>query len=47
MEYEDSAYLGCLLLSDGAFCEQLFKLLQQNVGRSIEDIGSLDLSYLG
>ena len=46
MEYEDSAYLGCLLLSDGAFCEQLLKLLQENIGRSIGEIGSLDLSYL-
>ena len=39
-------YLGCLLLSDAAFCEQAFKLLQENIGRSIEDIGRLDLSYL-
>jgi hypothetical protein len=47
MKHEDSMYLGCLLLSDAAFCEQVFKLLQENIGRSIEYIGSLDLSYLG
>jgi hypothetical protein len=37
---------GILLLSDAAFCEQAFKLLQENIGRSIEDIGRLDLRYL-
>jgi hypothetical protein len=46
MEYEDSAYLGCLLLSDAAFGEQIFKLFQENIGRSIEEIGSLHVGHL-
>jgi hypothetical protein len=46
IEYEDSMYLGCLLLSDFSFCERVSKLLEQNIGRSIEYIGSLDLSHL-
>jgi hypothetical protein len=47
IEYEESTYLGCLMLSNAAFCERVFKVLQENVGRSIEDIGSIDLSHLG
>jgi hypothetical protein len=46
MEYEGGEYLTCLLLDDASFCEQLCTLLQQNIGRSIEEIGGLDLSYL-
>jgi len=39
-------YLGCLLLSDLSFCESVSKLLEENIGRSIEYIGGLDLSHL-
>jgi hypothetical protein len=46
IEYEDSMYLGCLLLSDLSFCESVSKLLEENIGRSIEYIGGLDLSHL-
>jgi hypothetical protein len=45
MKYQDGTYVGCLLFSDGAFCEQVRKLLQENIGRPIEFIGGLDPSY--
>ncbi|HEU0048196.1 MAG TPA: hypothetical protein VFQ43_11395 [Nitrososphaera sp.] len=46
MEYEDGTYLGCLLLDNLSFCKQLSRLLEKNVGRSVKEIGGLDLSYL-
>jgi hypothetical protein len=39
-------YLGCLLFDDLSFCEKISKLLEENIGRSIEYIGRLDLSCL-
>ena len=46
MEYEDGTYLGCLLLDNLSFCKQLSRLLEKNIGRSVKEIGGLDLSYL-
>jgi hypothetical protein len=46
MEYEDGTYLGCLLLDNLSFCKQLSRLLEKNVGRSVKEIGGLDLSHL-
>jgi hypothetical protein len=43
MEYEDSAYLGCLVFDDRLFCEQVYRLLGENCGSSIRDIGSLEM----
>lgn len=45
IEHEDALYMGCLLISDPSFCRQLFILLQNERGHSIESIGSLDLSH--
>jgi hypothetical protein len=45
IRYEESCYVGCLLLEDQAFCRQITKLLQQYCNRSIVEIGNLDLSY--
>ena len=45
IRYEQSCYIGCLLLEDQAFCRQITKLLQQYCNRPIVEIGDLDLSY--
>src|SRR5439155_4143048 len=45
IEYAESTYIGCLLVSDYPFFRQLSKLLQGNCGHSIEKIGDLDLSF--
>ena len=45
--YEQSIYIGCLLISDYPFFQQLVKLLERLCGRSIEKIGGFDLSHLG
>ena len=47
IEYAESTYIGCLLVSDYFFFRQVSNLLQENCGHSIEAIGSLDVSYLG
>ena len=47
MEHEESMYLGCLLINDASFSQQVAKLLQENCGRSIEYIGGLDISEPG
>jgi hypothetical protein len=45
IEYEGRNYIGTLLVDDAAFCRHLFFVLHHNTNRSMEDIGSLDLSY--
>ena len=45
IDYEGSSYIGCLLFDDKAFCSQIAKLLQGHCGRSLSEIGGLDLSY--
>ena len=43
-EHEKLTYMGCLIFDDMKFCAQIHDLLQFNVGRSIAEIGSIDLS---
>ncbi len=43
IEHEDRSYLGCLMMEDHAFCQQLGTLLQSQCGRTVAEIGSLDL----
>jgi hypothetical protein len=45
IEHEDALYMGCLLIGDPSFCRQLFILLQDQRGHTIESIGSLDVGY--
>ncbi len=45
MELENDHYMGCLVFGESGFCQQLSKILETNAGRSIEDIGDLDLSH--
>jgi hypothetical protein len=46
MDHENGTYLGCLLVENAVFCSQVVTLLQNCCGRSIQDIGDLDLSYM-
>jgi hypothetical protein len=45
MKLDEEKYLGALLFSDETFCKQLHRILQRHIGRSIEEIGDLDLSH--
>jgi hypothetical protein len=45
IEHNGQHYVGGLLLDDSAFCSQICALLQQNIGRSIKEIGELEVSF--
>src|SRR5262245_31373850 len=45
MEYRGAEYIGALLLSDTAFCRQIFGVLFQNRGKTMQEIGNINLRY--
>ena len=45
MEIESERYMGCLAFNDHVFCRHLYIFLQDHIGKSIKEIGHLDLSY--
>src|SRR5262245_59264910 len=46
IEFRRMIYVGTLLFDDAMFCRQLCEFLQNHIGKSIEEIGDLDLSSL-
>lgn len=44
MELELRRYMACLIFSEPGFCRQLNDILHTQIGRSIKDIGDLELS---
>ena len=45
IEYEKERYMGCLLVDEIAFCSAISAVLRNQLGRSIKEIGDLDLSH--
>ena len=45
MEHRGAEYIGALLLGDTAFCLEIFGVLTQNRGKTIQEIGSINLHY--
>lgn len=45
MEHESQDYVGTLLFDDGLFCWLLSVELKQHIGKSLKEIGYLELSY--
>jgi len=45
MEHENEQWMGCLVVADGTFCNQIVDLLKLHVGRSIKEIGDIDLTF--
>jgi hypothetical protein len=45
VEYEGRDYIGTVLIDDAAFCRHLYFVLHHHLNLSIEEIGSLDMSY--
>jgi hypothetical protein len=43
--WEDVRYMGFLSFDDVTFCSQIGTLLKANIGRSLKEIGDLDLSH--
>ena len=44
IEYENEYYTGTLLFDEARFCHQVADLLRQHIGKSITEIGDLDVS---
>jgi hypothetical protein len=45
IDYQSESYTGCITCLTQSFCTQLTHFLRGHIGRSIEDIGDLHLSY--
>jgi hypothetical protein len=45
MEHRGAEYIGALLLSDTAFCREIFGVLIQNRDKTIQEIGYIKLGY--
>jgi hypothetical protein len=45
IEYEREHYVGTLLFDNSVSCSQICALLQQHLGRSVKDIGDLDVCF--
>lgn len=46
MEHRGHQYIAAVFFSDAVFCRQVGRLLQKYYGRTLEEIGELDLSAL-
>jgi hypothetical protein len=46
MKYEDESFTGVLHVSDQALCRQLHASIVQNIGKTIKQIGNLDIGFL-
>lgn len=44
VQYQGDRYMGMLHFDDLSFCRAVFNLLNENLGRAIQDIGDLDVS---
>src|ERR1043166_1490510 len=47
MRENEKEYIGCLMMDDPTFCQHLYELLKMCIGKSIKEIGDIDLNYLG
>jgi hypothetical protein len=45
IQHEDDRYVGCLIFDNKSFCRQITEYLRLQTGRTIEDIGGLDVSF--
>src|SRR5262245_5195504 len=45
IEHCNAEYVGALLLSDPVFCREIWTILIQSCGKTIREIGGIDLSY--
>ena len=45
IEHDQERYVGCLIFDDQAFCTQIMNMLRAYSGRSITEIGDLEVSH--
>jgi len=46
VEHEGEEYIGCMMFDDAMFCGQVCEFLKQHCGKTVVEIGNLDLGYL-
>jgi hypothetical protein len=46
MEHCGAEYIGELSLDDPAFCREIFNVLIEHVGETIQEIGETDFSFM-
>lgn len=46
IRHQGSVYLGVLQFDDIVFCGQVLQLLEAQIGRSVREIGDMDVSHL-
>ena len=46
IDFNEKVYIGSLIFKDHAFCDQISRLLRDQVGRPIKEIGDIDVSHL-
>jgi len=46
MEYQGGEYVGCLLLDDASICRQIGEILSGLCGKTLKEVGAIDLSHL-
>ena len=44
IEHDGGEYTGALLLDDPVFCREIWTILVQNCGKTMRDIGEIDMS---
>ena len=45
IEHDGGEYIGALLLVDPVFCREIWTILVQNCGKTIREIGEIDVSH--
>ena len=45
MQHMGAEYVGCLSFGDSAFSREVFTVLGDHCGKSINEIGNIDISY--
>jgi hypothetical protein len=46
IKYQEAAYMGALLFDEPSFCTEIYGLLRNYVGHTVQEMGSLDVSHL-
>jgi hypothetical protein len=45
IEHDGEQYVGCLLFGNSSFCRQVYRVLDDNCGVSLQRIGGIDVNY--
>jgi hypothetical protein len=45
IEHDGEQYVGCLLFGDSSFCRQVYRMLDDHCGASLQHIGGIDVNY--